>query len=141
MAFNSPYFAAIKCYFFYKGYSSICSFLCIMFNKRRRCTAQAQIYKNMEEKILEQLSRIEKYSLLSAKNVLSLDDVSVLTGLSKSHLYKLTCSHRIPHYKPNGKLVYFDRGEIENWMKQNRIASEDEVEQGAINYCVIGKHV
>lgn len=36
----------------------------------------------------EQLDRIEKYSLLAAKNVLCFDDVALLTGLSKSHLYK-----------------------------------------------------
>ena len=93
----------------------------------------------MEEKILEQLNRIEKYTLLSAKNVLSLDDVSVLTGLSKSHLYKLTCRHQIPHYKPNGKQVYFDRGEVENWMKQNRVATEQEIEEKAATYVVIGR--
>lgn len=110
-----------------------------MLNKRRRCTAQAQIYKNMEEKILEQLSRIEKYSLLSAKNVLTLDDVAALTGLSKSHLYKLTCTHQIPFYKPNGKQIYFDRGEIESWMKQNRVATNDEIEAQAVTYLVTGK--
>ncbi len=93
----------------------------------------------MEEKILEQLNRIEKYTLLSAKNVLSLDDVSVLTGLSKSHLYKLTCRHQIPHYKPNGKQVYFDRGEVENWMKQNRVATEQEIEEKAATYVAIGR--
>ena len=90
----------------------------------------------MEEKILEQLSRIEKYSLLSAKNVLSLDDVSVLTGLSKSHLYKLTCTHQIPFYKPNGKQIYFDRGEVESWMKQNRVATQAEIEAQAVTYLV-----
>lgn len=93
----------------------------------------------MEEKILEQLNRIEKYTLLSAKNVLSLDDVSVLTGLSKSHLYKLTCRHQIPHYKPNGKQVYFDRGEVENWMKQNRVVTEQEIEEKAATYVAIGR--
>ena len=88
---------------------------------------------------MEQLNRIEKYTLLSAKNVLSLDDVSVLTGLSKSHLYKLTCRHQIPHYKPNGKQVYFDRGEVENWMKQNRVATEQEIEEKAATYVAIGR--
>lgn len=79
--------------------------------------------------ISKQLDRIERYSMLAAKNVLVLDDVVILTGLSKSHLYKLTCTHQIPHYKPNGKLIYFDRAEIELWMKQNRVATESEVEQ------------
>lgn len=55
---------------------------------------------NMSEELREQLDRIERYSLLAAKNVLCLDDVAILTGLSKSHLYKLTCNHQIPHYKP-----------------------------------------
>lgn len=84
--------------------------------------------------ISKQLDRIERYSMLAAKNVLVLDDVVILTGLSKSHLYKLTCTHQIPHYKPNGKLIYFDRAEIELWMKQNRVATESEVEQKAATY-------
>ncbi|MBV3638582.1 helix-turn-helix domain-containing protein [Bacteroides cellulosilyticus] len=93
----------------------------------------------MEEKILDQLSRIERYSLLAAKNVLCFEDVTLLTGFSKSHLYKLTCSHQIPHYKPNGKQIYFDRTEIEDWMKQNRIATVQEIDQAATNYVVTGR--
>ncbi len=93
----------------------------------------------MEEKILDQLSRIERYSLLAAKNVLCFEDMVLLTGLSKSHLYKLTCSHQIPHYKPNGKQIYFDRTEIEAWMKQNRIATVQEIDQAATNYVVTGR--
>ncbi len=93
----------------------------------------------MEEQILDQLSRIERYSLLAAKNVLSFEDVAVLTGLSKSHLYKLTCSHQIPHYKPNGKQIYFDRAELESWMKQNRIATKQEIEHVSADYMATGR--
>ncbi|MDR2919103.1 MAG: helix-turn-helix domain-containing protein [Tannerella sp.] len=92
----------------------------------------------MEEKILDQLSRIERNSLLSAKNVLTFEDVALLTGLSKSHLYKLTCSHQIPHYKPNGKQIYFDRLELENWMKQNRVSTSNEIDKMATDYIVTG---
>ena len=93
----------------------------------------------MSEEIKQQLDRIERYSLLAAKNVLCFDDVALLTGLSKSHLYKLTYRHQIPHYKPNGKQLYFDRKEIEDWMKQNRVTTNDEIEQKATNYLVTGK--
>lgn len=93
----------------------------------------------MPEDIKDQLDRIERYSLLSAKNVLCFDDVVLLTGLSKSHLYKLTCSHQIPHYKPNGKQIYFDRTEVEAWMKQNRVATKEEIDQTATNYIVTGR--
>jgi excisionase family DNA binding protein len=86
--------------------------------------------------ITAKLNAIERYSLLSAKNVLNLDDVAMLTGLSKSHLYKLTCNKQIPHYKPNTKAMYFDRVEIEEWMKQNRVTTQAEAEQQALAYVV-----
>ncbi len=87
-----------------------------------------------ETEIIRRLECIERYSLLAAKNVLNFDDVAALTGLSKSHLYKLTCTRQIPHYKPSGKMVYFDRAEVEAWMKQNRVNTEAEAEQQAISH-------
>lgn len=93
----------------------------------------------MEEKIFAELDAIKRYSLLAAKTVLNLEDVALLTGLSKSHLYKLTCTRQIPHYKQNGKNMYFDRAEVEAWMKQNRVTTQAEAEQQAIAYTVTGK--
>lgn len=89
----------------------------------------------MEDKI----NQILVYSLLAAKNVLTLEDVALLTGLSKSHLYRLTCTHQIPYYRPNGKQIYFDRAEVEAWMKQNRVATIKETEQQAVAYVITGK--
>lgn len=86
----------------------------------------------MEEKI----DMILRYSLLAAKNVLTLEDVALLTGLSKSWLYKATCKNEIPFYKPNGKMLYFDRKEIEDWMRQGRVKTNAELEQEAANYIV-----
>lgn len=88
----------------------------------------------MEDIIMKQLAEIRLFSLLAAKNVLDIDDVVALTGLSKSYIYKLTCRKEIPYYKPNGKLIYFDRQEVENWMKQNRVNSIAEAEQVASKY-------
>ena len=93
----------------------------------------------MEENILMRLDAIERNSLLAAKNVLTIDDAAVLTGMSKSHLYKLTCSKQIPFYRPNGKLVYFDRQELEGWLKQNRVNTTAEAEQQAIAYVMGSK--
>ena len=89
----------------------------------------------MPDEILERLKKIEEYCLLGAKNVLVLDDVHLLTGLSKSHLYKLTCQKKIPYYKQS-KMLYFNRGEIESWMQQNRVTTQDESEQRAIAHVV-----
>ncbi|MDR0661208.1 MAG: helix-turn-helix domain-containing protein [Prevotellaceae bacterium] len=65
--------------------------------------------------------------------------MALLTELSKSWLYKATCSRTIPFYQPNGKQIYFDRTEVENWMKQNRVATKQEIEQEATTYIVTGK--
>lgn len=87
----------------------------------------------MEEKILKELSEIKKFSLLASKNVLTFDDLVLLTGLSKSTLYRLTCTHQIPYYK-QGKSCFFDKSEIEQWMKENRVNTTQEAESGAIRY-------
>lgn len=89
-----------------------------------------------EDLILQRLETIERYSLLAAKNVLCIDDVCVLTGLSKSYIYKLVCKQQVPCYKPSGKNVYFDRKEIEDWMRRNRYNTHTEAEQTAAAYIV-----
>lgn len=38
----------------------------------------------------------------AGKEILTIDAVAEMTGLSKSYIYVLTHSKRIPHYKPNG---------------------------------------
>lgn len=88
------------------------------------------------------LSNVEYYSRLvaiSTKNVLTLEETSYYTGIPKSTLYQLTCKQEIPHYKPRGKQIYFDRTEIETWMKQNRIATAQEIDLEANSYIVTGK--
>lgn len=89
----------------------------------------------MTQLILKKLDRIEQLTKLAAKNVLTIDDVADLTGLSKSHLYNLTCRNEIPYYRPRGKQIYFDRAEVEAWMKQNRVNTREEAESNAAAYC------
>lgn len=93
----------------------------------------------MIEEIQEQLNRIERNSLLASKSVFCLEEAALFLNMSKSFLYKMTCRHEIPFYKPNGKLIFFDRGELENWAKRNRVATKEEIEQSATNYLVTGK--
>jgi len=85
----------------------------------------------------ERLKNIE--NLLSIqKNVLNIDEVCTLTGLSKSHIYKLTCYQKIPFYKQS-KHCFFDREEIESWLKENRYKPNDEIEKEASKYVTLNK--
>ena len=88
--------------------------------------------------IEKRLINIEKM-LQSQKNVLTFDEGAIFTGISKSHLYKLTSTGTIPHYKPRGKMVYFDRVELENWLLQNRITPADEIEAKATSYVTLNR--
>ena len=89
----------------------------------------------MEDIILQKLESIERYAMLGAKSVLNLEEVHLLTGYSKSQLYRMTCKNEIPYYK-RAKMLCFDKAEIEAWMKQNRHNTVDEAEREAINYCM-----
>lgn len=90
----------------------------------------------MIQEIISRLERIESLSTLAAKNVLNIDDVAILMGMSKGYVYQLTHDKKIPFYKPTGKQIYFDRSEVEAWMKRNRVNSVDEAQSKAVSYVV-----
>lgn len=82
----------------------------------------------------EQLKAVADYNNISTKEVLTSDETARYMGISKSYLYKLTMEKDIPHYCPRGKLLYFNRTELEQWLQRNRIASNDEVLEKANEY-------
>jgi len=88
--------------------------------------------------IIMKLDRIENL-LLSQKAVLNFDETAEFTGLSKSTLYKKTMRAEIPHYKPNGKQIYFNRAELEKWLQRNRVKTQEEVEAEAETYVLTHK--
>jgi len=88
------------------------------------------------QQINERLSNLE-ILFLSQKTVLNFDEVAVYTGLSKSHLYKLTSTGGIPCYKPQGKHIYFDKPEIDKWLLQNKKKSNAEIESEAATHVTI----
>lgn len=93
----------------------------------------------MNDEIIERLKRIEKNTVLASKRVLTLEDVSLISGFSMSYLYKLTSTHQIPHYKPNGKNIFFDRDEIEEWLKQNKVETDEAIDRRATTYVTTGR--
>ena len=86
-----------------------------------------------EKAIDERLKSIEDL-LLSQKTVLNFSEVVSYTGLSKSHLYKLTSTGGIPCYKPRGKHIFFPKLEIDEWLLQKRKATTEEIETEASTY-------
>ena len=69
--------------------------------------------------ILERLDRLERL-MIANKEGLTFDEACDYTGISRSYLYKLTAAGHIPHSKPNGKLIFFERKKIVRWLLQNQ---------------------
>ena len=69
--------------------------------------------------------------LIAQKEVLSASEAATYMNVSLSHLYKLTAERKVPHFKPMGKMVYFNRPELEKWLQTNRVATDVELEQQA----------
>ena len=89
--------------------------------------------RTLERKIdeVEKIQAIEgsieqlKEQMWTVKEVLTTTEASVYLGVSESYIYKLTSSKLIPHYKPNGKLVYFNRRELCEWAMKNQVQTAE----------------
>lgn len=46
-------------------------------------------------------------------------EVCAYLGYAPSYLYKLTYKNIIPHHKPTGKMLYFFKGEIDEWIAKS----------------------
>lgn len=95
--------------------------------------------KNLNMELLsieKRLASIESM-LQSQKNVLTFNEAANYMGVSHSCLYKMTMARSMPFSKPRGKMIYFDRAELEKWLLQNRITSADEIEAKATTYVTL----
>ena len=70
-------------------------------------------------------------TLSAAKEVLTLEEAALFMGISKSSLYMISLLDVLPFFRPNGKLIYFEKAELLKWMRQNRSMSEAETKEAA----------
>ena len=90
----------------------------------------------MKQEILQEITDlVTARTLFATKEVLTSEETAKYLGISRSYLYKLTMRREIPHYKPMGKMCYFNRREVEAWLQTNRVASDTELTSQAAAYC------
>ena len=85
------------------------------------------------EIILYKLNRIEKH-IFSLKTILNVEELAEYTGFKKSYIYKLVHSNSLPFSKPNGKVLFFDKHKIDEWLLQNASKSINELQQEALEF-------
>ena len=88
---------------------------------------------NEYAEIKQSLERIERLTMIGATSVLDLQEAAALTGFSTGHIYRLTSSGQIPHYKKNRKL-YFKKSELEEWMLEQKVLTDKELNGKAETY-------
>jgi len=71
------------------------------------------------------------------KTILNLTELSVYTGISKSYLYKLTHLGKIPFSKPFGKLIFFDKNDVDSWLLSNKQTTSIELDVKASTYVAL----
>ena len=79
------------------------------------------------KKELEQVKNI----VYASKEILNLEEAAMFLGISKSSIYKLTHNQTIPYFKPNNKMVYFEKTELLKWLRQNPVASQAQISEEA----------
>lgn len=76
--------------------------------------------------IIKQMRQL-KTAIYNNKSVLNFNEAHDYTGLSKSQLYKLTRQNGIPCHRPSGRLIFFNKQELDEWLCNNsdRYAGND----------------
>lgn len=92
----------------------------------------------MQDIIIEKLTAIENLLKGQTEKPLTFDEAARYLDVSKSHLYKLTSANKIPHYKPQGKRIYFAKCELDTWLLRNPVKTTADLEQEADDYLVSG---
>ena len=87
-----------------------------------------------QTKILGEIRDLLKQQNLTNKELLTFNEALVYMGVSKSFLYKLTHQEKISFSKPSGKLIYFKKSDLDNWMLQNKNEGINDLESQLDNY-------
>jgi len=94
----------------------------------------------MKTQILIDIKNILEKQNLVSKDILNFEEALSYLKVSKSFLYKLTSKGEITYYKPNGKLIYFKRSDLDDWMLRNEVSGTNELEDEIDNFLKRGNH-
>ena len=98
-------------------------------------TQQNSIQKDTQltKQIADLQKRVETLEdmLEAGKEVLTVEEAAKFMGMARSSLYKMTSDQTIPFYRPNGKMIFFEKTDILSWIRKNRVSSREEIDEQA----------
>ena len=83
------------------------------------------------EDIKKQLEEIKSLIRKADDKPFNFNQAAEYLGFSHSYLYKLTSRKIIPCHRPTGKMLFFSKAELDEWIFENRDQkSEDRSQNG-----------
>jgi excisionase family DNA binding protein len=68
----------------------------------------------------------EKRADAKVSEYLNSDEASTFLGISKSTLHKMCHRRQITYFKPNGKLVFFKKNDLMQFLENGKVLSVEE---------------
>jgi len=81
------------------------------------------------EKLFTEISDLKSLLRVSNSEYIGVEETANLLGYKKSYLYQLIHRNLIPHYKPGGKKILFDKFELKEWISESRVKTVNEIEE------------
>ncbi len=69
-----------------------------------------------QQEIIERLERIEALIKSGNDKPMNFEETAKYLGFSHSYLYSLTAKKIIRCYKPTGKVLFFSKKELDDWI-------------------------
>lgn len=82
--------------------------------------------------IVKAITELSQISAIGQKKTLSLREAAIYMDMSETALYHRV--EEIRHYKP-GKMIYFDKCDLDEWMHRNPVMSKNDIAKKAAIYC------
>ena len=101
-----------------------------MEDKTTMISGQAPEQERRFAELQERVDKLESICFAS-KEVLNLEEAAAFLGVKKSTLYKMTHLSQVPYYKPAGKLIFFEKSALLDWVRNVKVKSEDEIREEA----------
>ena len=86
---------------------------------------QIKELKTVDPDVVNERLKSFEDAIYTTKEILNMKDVCQYLDISQSLLYKLTCTGEIPHFKPRGKMIFFEKKELIAWIKRNKVNDQE----------------
>lgn len=87
--------------------------------QQKNVRKDSRLQRQIEE--LQKRMDVMEDVLDNAKEVLSVEEAARFMDIARSSLYKMISDRSIPFYRPNGKMIYFEKADILEWIRKNRV--------------------